>query len=67
MNRSGEVRMTKEIAATTGGKAVLGNKVSAKVAHLLTEIQKEPVPDRLLDLALQLQKALADKLDNNAG
>jgi pantoate kinase len=59
--------MTKEIAATTGGKAVLGNKVSAKVADLLTEIEKEPVPDRLLDLARQLQKALAGKLDEDVG
>lgn len=41
----------------------IGRRVSRNVAVLLQEIEKEPVPDRLLDLALQLQKELNDKLD----
>ncbi|MCY1665982.1 hypothetical protein [Rhizobium sp. SL86] len=47
-------------------KTVLGNKVSGKVAHLLAAIEKEPVPDRLMQLALELQKALNEKLDQPA-
>ena len=46
-------------------RTVLGSKVNEKVVHLLSEIEKEPVPDRLLDLALQLQKALNEKLDGD--
>lgn len=38
--------------------------VGPKIADLLTEIEKEPVPERLMDLALELQRALAEKLDN---
>ncbi|CAN7468488.1 hypothetical protein LJR030_004808 [Rhizobium sp. LjRoot30] len=37
--------------------------VSQEVALLLKEIEKEPVPDRLLLLAKQLQKALNDRKD----
>ncbi|MBP2549900.1 hypothetical protein J2858_002833 [Neorhizobium galegae] len=55
--------MTRNSEKMTGGKTILGNKVSGKVADLLGEIEKEPVPDRLLDLALQLQKALNEKID----
>lgn len=55
--------MTRNSGKMAGGKTILGNKVSGKVADLLVEIEKEPVPDRLLDLARQLQKALNDKLD----
>jgi predicted nucleotidyltransferase len=55
--------MTRNSGKMAGGKTVLGTKVSGKVADLLVEIEKEPVPDRLFDLALQLQKALNDKLD----
>ncbi|MCO5731742.1 hypothetical protein [Rhizobium sp. SSA_523] len=57
--------MTRDTGSTAQAKAVLGNKVSAKVADLLTEIEKEPVPDRLMELALQLQKALNEKLDQS--
>jgi len=42
----------------------LGRRVTREVSVLLNEIEKEPVPDRLLQLAVELQKALADKLDN---
>lgn len=58
--------MTKNMNRAAGSKTVLGTNVSEKVAHLLTEIEKEPVPDRLLDLAQQLQKALNDKLEKSS-
>lgn len=58
--------MTKEeprIVEETGiSQKVLGREVSEKVADLLCEIEKEPVPDRLMSLALELQKALNEKL-----
>ncbi|CDN49476.1 MULTISPECIES: hypothetical protein [Neorhizobium] len=41
----------------------MGRRVSRKVSVLLTEIEKEEVPDRLLDLARALQKALNEKID----
>lgn len=34
---------------------------SPDLRPLLDEIEKEPVPDRLLELAIQLQKKLAEK------
>lgn len=42
----------------------MGRRVSRKVSVLLTEIEKEEVPDRLLDLARALQKALTEKIDD---
>lgn len=42
----------------------LGRRVTREVSVLLSEIEKEPVPDRLLEPAVELQKALAGKLDN---
>ncbi|WP_131818932.1 hypothetical protein [Rhizobium sp. LCM 4573] len=54
--------MTKKIAPVSETELKLGRRVSREVSVLLTEIQKEPVPDRLLQLALELQKALNDKL-----
>ncbi|WP_170975890.1 hypothetical protein [Rhizobium sp. FY34] len=51
----------------TDSKALLGTRVSEKVADLLTDIEKEPVPDGLLALAQQLQTALGDKLDKQSG
>ncbi len=45
----------------------IGRRVSRQVSVLLTEIEKEDVPDRLLELALELQKALAEKTDGTAG
>ncbi|MCQ1850731.1 hypothetical protein [Neorhizobium galegae] len=41
----------------------MGRRVSRKVSVLLTEIEKEEVPDRLLDLARALHKALNEKID----
>lgn len=40
-----------------------GRRVNRQVSVLLTEIEKEDVPDRLLSLALELQKALNEKAD----
>ncbi len=45
-------------------EARLGRRVSRQVSVLLTEIEKEEVPDRLLELAKDLQKALGDKADD---
>lgn len=59
--------MTKKIAPAGETETKLGRRVSRKVSVLLTEIEKEPVPDRLLELAQQLQKALAKKLDGRSG
>ena len=36
-------------------------RAEAHVALLLDEIENEPVPERLLDLALRLQKALHER------
>jgi hypothetical protein len=45
----------------------MGRRVSRQVSVLLTEIEKEDVPDRLLELARELQKALNEKIDGRAG
>lgn len=55
--------MTKKMNKETGSKALLATKVSERVADLLTDIEKEPVPGELLTLAQQLQTALGEKLD----
>lgn len=44
----------------------MGRRVSRQVSVLLTEIEKEEVPDRLLELARELQKALNEKLQSQA-
>jgi hypothetical protein len=54
--------MAKKIDQGAETELRFGRRVSREVSVLLTEIEKEPVPDRLLDLAQQLQKALGDKL-----
>ena len=38
----------------------------AEIREILEHIEREPVPDRLLDLALQLQSALQSKRTRNA-
>lgn len=58
--------MADETSVNADVKAALGRKVGGKVADLLAEIEKEPVPDRLMELALELQKALNDKQDASA-
>ena len=39
----------------------LGQAIDRKIAFLLTAIEREKVPDRLTDLAVQLQNALVEK------
>jgi len=63
-NTSSEARMVKTINQDAEPDVRLGRRVTREVSVLLNEIEKEPVPDRLLQLAVELQKALADKLDN---
>jgi hypothetical protein len=41
----------------------MGRRVNGKVSVLLEEIEKEEVPDRLLELARKLQVALNDKIN----
>ncbi len=54
--------MTKESAQIDEREARMGRRVNGKVSVLLSEIEKEDVPDRLLELARQLQNALNEKL-----
>ena len=63
-NASSEARMVKTINQDAETAVRLGRRVTREVSVLLSEIEKEPVPDRLLELAVELQKALAGKLDN---
>lgn len=56
--------MAKKIDQRTETDPRLGRRVSREVSVLPNEIEKEPVPDRLLDLAQRLQKALSDKLES---
>ncbi|WP_395516539.1 hypothetical protein [Pseudorhizobium flavum] len=60
---SSEVGMEKKIDPSTEAEIRLGRRVSREVSVLLHEIEKEPVPDRLLELAQQLQKALGEKYE----
>ena len=57
--------MTRKIDRDSQTELRLGPRVNRKVLVLLNEIEKEPVPDRLLALAQDLQKALAEKLDRD--
>ncbi|SFB18298.1 hypothetical protein SAMN03159496_02206 [Rhizobium sp. NFR07] len=54
--------MAKQGAQVDEREARMGRRVSGKVSVLLTEIEKEEVPDRLLELARKLQDALNDKM-----
>jgi hypothetical protein len=58
--------MTKDSTLVPDESATLGSRVTQEVATLLTEIEKEAVPDRLLKLAQDLQKALHAKLADKA-
>ena len=55
--------MTKEINPVAQQEARMGRRVNRQVSVLLTEIEKEEIPDRLLELARELQKALSEKAD----
>ncbi|MFN7103473.1 MAG: hypothetical protein ACK4N1_12730 [Pseudorhizobium sp.] len=54
--------MAKKIDQDSDTDARFGRRVNREVSVLLGEIEKEPVPDRLLQLAQELQKALSEKL-----
>jgi hypothetical protein len=56
--------MAKQNSPVAEREARLGRRVSRQVSVLLTEIEKEEVPDRLLKLAKDLQKALGDKIND---
>jgi hypothetical protein len=58
-----EVGMTKQDTPVAEQDVRMGRRVNRKVSVLLTEIEKEEVPDRLLDLARELQRALNEKTD----
>lgn len=58
--------MTKDSTLVPDEPATIGSRVSQEVAILLSEIEKEAVPDRLLKLAQDLQQALHDKLADKA-
>jgi hypothetical protein len=64
MDMASEVGMAKQNTPVAEKEARLGRRVSRQVSVLLTEIEKEEVPDRLLELAKDLQKALGDKLED---
>lgn len=59
---SSEVGMKKKIENDAEVDVRFGRRVNREVSVLLSEIEKEPVPDRLLRLAQELQKALSDKV-----
>ncbi len=54
--------MPRKIAADAQVETRMGRRVNRKVSVLLTEIESEHVPDRLLKLARDLQQALGEKL-----
>jgi len=58
--------MTKQNNPVADQEIRMGRRVSRQVSVLLTEIEKEEVPDRLLQLALELQKALNEKIASRA-
>ena len=56
-----EVGMAKQNSPVEEQEVRMGRRVNRRVSVLLTEIEKEEVPDRLLELARELQKALNGK------
>ncbi|MGE7367493.1 hypothetical protein ACQKKX_00270 [Neorhizobium sp. NPDC001467] len=54
--------MTKDSTLIPEPLAEAGSRIDREVAVLLSEIEREDVPDRLLKLALDLQKALLGKV-----
>ena len=43
------------------------HQLSDEISYLLAEIEKEPIPERLLDLARQLQARLTERRANGDG
>lgn len=66
MVMAAEVGMAKQNTPVAEKEARLGRRVNRQVSVLLSEIEKEEVPDRLLELAKDLQKALGEKFDDDA-
>ena len=66
MMMTSEVGMAKRDMSIAEQEQRIGRRVSRQVSVLLTEIENEDVPDRLLELARELQKALNDKLQAKA-
>lgn len=58
--------MTKHNNSVEDQEIRMGRRVSRQVSVLLTEIEKEDVPDRLLELARELQKALNEKMGDRS-
>ncbi|TCV73544.1 hypothetical protein EDE05_104304 [Neorhizobium sp. R1-B] len=56
-----EVGMAKQNSPVEEQEVRMGRRVNRRVSVLLTEIEKEEIPDRLLELARELQKALNGK------
>lgn len=54
--------MAKQNTPVAEQEARMGRRVNRRVSVLLAEIEKEEVPDRLLELARELQRALNDKM-----
>ncbi|WP_158693522.1 hypothetical protein [Neorhizobium alkalisoli] len=54
--------MAKQNSPVEEQEVRMGRRVNRRVSVLLTEIEKEEVPDRLLELARELQKALNGKI-----
>ncbi|WP_117192225.1 hypothetical protein [Rhizobium terrae] len=59
--------MAKDSTPVAEQEIRFGRRVNRQVSVLLSEIEKEDVPDRLLELARELQKALNEKADGTAG
>ncbi len=59
--------MAKQSSPVTDQDIRIGRRVNRQVSVLLNEIEKEDVPDRLLELARELQKALGEKVEGKAG
>ncbi|MCC2611662.1 hypothetical protein ABK249_19725 [Neorhizobium sp. Rsf11] len=59
--------MAKQNTPVAEQEVRMGKRVNRRVSVLLAEIEKEEVPDRLLELARELQKALNEKMGSPAG
>ncbi|KGD95033.1 hypothetical protein [Rhizobium sp. YS-1r] len=59
--------MAKQNTPVAEQEVRMGKRVNRRVSVLLAEIEKEEVPDRLLELARELQKALNEKMGSPGG
>lgn len=56
-----------DAAATEAATEAAGEAKRGEFDHLLRQIEKEPVPERLLELALKLQAALIERREAACG